>query len=129
MSPKIPAKPTEAELEILQILWEKNPESVKYVHGKINEKKPVVYTTTLKLMQIMTGKQLLKRIGSGRKHVYKPLVKKRETQTALLNKLIDNVYNGSASRLVMQVLGQHKPSEEELIEIQKYIKNLEQEEQ
>lgn len=128
MSPKSPAKPTDAELEILQILWEKSPETVKYVHRKINETKPVVYTTTLKLMQIMTKKQLLRRMGEGRKHVYEPVIKRGETQTAMINKLINNVFNGSASRLVMQVLGHHKPSEEELTEIQRFIENLEREE-
>jgi BlaI family penicillinase repressor len=121
-------KPTDGELEILQILWEKSPASVKYVHEKINQKHPVVYTTTLKLMQIMTEKQLLKRTGEGRKHLYQPVFEKKETQSVLIHKLINSAFNGSASKLVMQVLGRHKPTEEELIEIQNYIKKLEQEE-
>ena len=128
MDNKNAPKPTDGELEILQILWEKSPASVKYVHTRINERRPVVYTTTLKLMQIMTEKQLLKRTGEGRKHLYQPVFEKKETQSVLIHKLINSAFNGSASKLVMQVLGRHKPTEEELIEIQNYIKKLEQEE-
>ncbi|MBN2613792.1 MAG: BlaI/MecI/CopY family transcriptional regulator [Bacteroidales bacterium] len=119
-------KPTAAELEILQILWEHNPATVKFVHEQINRNKNVGYTTTLKIMQNMAAKQLLAREQDGRGHLYIPLVKKEETRELLLDKFLDATFGGSASSLVMQVLGNHRTTFEELKLIKAYIQKLEE---
>ncbi len=118
-------KPTESELEILQILWEKGPLPVKDVNEEQNKGKEVGYTTTLKLMQIMNEKGFLTRSKEGRGHVYAPAIEKDDTRQQYLDKLLFGVFGGSASNLVMQVLGNHKTSEDELKEIKEYIEKLE----
>ena len=128
MSDKNLKGPTQAELEILQILWKKYPSTVKYVHEELNKTKKVGYTTALKLMQIMTGKKLLIRHGEGRKHTYTPAQKKEPMQQKLLDKFLNRTFGGSASHLVLQALGQYKPSKEELAEIKDLIKSIEEEE-
>lgn len=119
-------KPTAAELEILQVLWKNKSATVRFVHEKINQKKNVGYTTTLKIMQNMAAKKMVSREQSGRSHVYIPLLKKEQTQGLLLNKFLDSTFGGSASTLVMQVLGNHKTSGEELNKIKKLIEKLEE---
>ena len=118
-------KPTEAELEILQLLWQHGPSTVRFVNDKLNEKKETGYTTTLKIMQIMTSKNMLKREEDGRSHVYKAVMKEEETQQQLLDRFLDTAFRGSAARLVMQALGNAKPSKEELEEIKKLIQKME----
>ncbi|WP_295117241.1 BlaI/MecI/CopY family transcriptional regulator [uncultured Chitinophaga sp.] len=118
-------KPTESELEILRILWEKGPSTVRDVHEILEQSKEAGYTTTLKLMQIMHEKGLLSRDTSAKTHVYKALVSQEKTQQQLLNKMIDTVFNGSASQLVMQALGHHHSSPEELDEIRRYLSEME----
>jgi predicted transcriptional regulator len=117
-------KPTESELEILQILWRKGNASVRVVHEELLATKEAGYTTTLKLMQIMHEKGLVKRDDSIKTHIYQPAVSKEKTQKHLLNKMIDQVFGGSPGELVMQALGNHKASAEELEEIQKILDNL-----
>ena len=117
-------KPTESELEILQILWKKGNASVREVHEELLQTKEAGYTTTLKLMQIMHEKGLVKRDDSIKTHIYQPAVSKEKTQKHLLNKMIDTVFGGSPGELVMQALGNHKASVEELEEIQKILDNL-----
>jgi BlaI family penicillinase repressor len=117
-------KPTESELEILQILWRKGNASVREVHEELLATKEAGYTTTLKLMQIMHEKGLVKRDDSSKTHIYQPAVSKEKTQKHLLNKMIDQVFGGSPGELVMQALGNHKASAEELEEIQKMLDNL-----
>ncbi|HEX6427384.1 MAG TPA: BlaI/MecI/CopY family transcriptional regulator [Niastella sp.] len=117
-------KPTESELEILQILWKKGSASVRVVHEELLATKEAGYTTTLKLMQIMHEKGLVKRDDSIKTHIYQPAVSKEKTQKHLLNKMIDSVFGGSPGELVMQALGNHKASAEELEEIQKILDNL-----
>jgi BlaI family transcriptional regulator, penicillinase repressor len=117
-------KPTESELEILQILWKKGNASVREVHEELLQTKEAGYTTTLKLMQIMHEKGLVKRDDSIKTHIYQPAVSKEKTQKHLLNKMIDTVFGGSPGELVMQALGNHKASAEELEEIQKILDNL-----
>jgi BlaI family transcriptional regulator, penicillinase repressor len=119
-------KPTESELEILGILWEKGPSTVREVHEILEQRKEAGYTTTLKLMQIMHDKRLLSRDTSSKTHVYEALVSQEKTQQQLLNKMIDTVFNGSASQLVMQALGNHRSSPEELDAIRRYLSNMEQ---
>ena len=117
-------KPTESELEILQILWHKNQASVREVHEELLKTKESGYTTTLKLMQIMFEKGLVERDDSAKTHIYQPLVSKEKTQKQLLGKMINNLFGGSTSTLVLQALGNHKASPAELEEIQQLLDNL-----
>ena len=114
-------KPTEGELEILQVLWDKGSATVRDVHEQINLYKESGYTTTLKLMQIMFEKGLVIRDDSSRTHIYQPNVSKKKTQQQLVDKMVDSLFAGSRSELVMQALGNHTPSIEELNEIQKLL--------
>lgn len=118
-------KPTESELEILNILWDKGPSTVRDVHEVLEQIKEAGYTTTLKLMQIMYEKKLLKRDTTAKSHVYKANVSQEKTQGQLVKKFIDSVFNGSASQLVMQALGNHKTNKKELDEIRKYLEEME----
>lgn len=117
--------PTESELEILQVLWEKQQATVRDVHEVLEKQRDIGYTTTLKTMQIMTEKGLLERDTSARTHVYSPLVSREGTQKQFLNKMIDGLYKGSAGRLVMGALGHEKLSPEEIREIQNYLRQFE----
>lgn len=119
-------KPTESELEILQILWEKGFCTVRDVHEVLEKNKEAGYTTTLKLMQIMHEKGLVSRDTSAKTHIYRALVNQEKTEQHLVNKMIDNVFNGSAARLVMQALGGHKASKDEIESIKKYLDGLDQ---
>jgi len=118
-------KPTESELEILNILWEKGPSTVRDVHEVLEHSKEAGYTTTLKLMQIMYEKKLLKRDTTAKSHVYTANVSQEKTQGQLVKKFIDSVFNGSASQMVMQALGNHKTNKKELDEIKKYLEEME----
>lgn len=117
-------KPTESELEILQVLWQKGTASVREVHEELTKSKDVGYTTTLKLMQIMFEKGLVKRDATFKTHIYEAQVSRDKTQKHLLNKMIDTLFGGSPTQLVLQALGNHKASEEELEEIQQLLNNL-----
>jgi len=119
-------KPTEAELDILAILWEQGPCSVRYVNDKLNMTRRVGYTTTLKQLQIMFEKGLVSRTSDGRTHIYAAARDKGETQNQLLDRLMNTAFGGSASKLVMQVLGNHKSSSKELEEIKALIDKLEE---
>lgn len=121
--------PTSAELEILNILWQKEPLTVKEIHEQLSQSKDVGYTTALKIMQNMTTKGLLKRELKGKSHLYYSVFRKEETQTTLLNRFVDTTFGGSASSLVMQLLGNKKTSKEELDEIKEIIKQLENDKQ
>ena len=122
-------KPTESELEILNILWSKGACTVRDVHEVLEQNKDAGYTTTLKLMQIMHDKSLLTRDASARSHVYSANVSQEKTQGQIVKKLIDNVFNGSAAQLVMQALGNHKTNKTELEAIKKYLKEMENKQQ
>jgi BlaI family transcriptional regulator, penicillinase repressor len=117
-------KPTESELEILQVLWERDKASVRDVHEELLTSKDVGYTTTLKLMQIMHEKGLVKRDDSFKTHIYQASVSKEKTQKHLLGKMINNLFGGSPAELVLQALGNHKASPTELEEIQQLLNNL-----
>lgn len=119
-------KPTESELEILQILWTKGLATVREVHEALARTKDVGYTTTLKLMQIMNEKGIVKRDDSMRTHVYQAAVNKERTQKHLLSKMIDSLFGGSSTQLVIQALGEdgHKASREELEKIQALLNDL-----
>ena len=123
-----PTKPTESELEILQLLWEHGPVSVRFVHEILEQQKEVGYTTTLKLMQIMAEKGLVTRDTSNRTHIYQAAVSEEGTQKNLLEKFVDSTFRGSAMKLVMQALGNNKASKEELEQIKDLIQKIEKEE-
>jgi BlaI family penicillinase repressor len=117
-------KPTESELEILQVLWDRDLASVREVHEELAKSKDVGYTTTLKLMQIMHEKGLVKRDDSFKTHIYQAAVTREKTQKHLLGKMINTLFGGSPTELVLQALGNHKASLEELEEIQQLLNNL-----
>ena len=119
-------KPTESELEILQVLWSHGTDTVRDVHEKLSKTKDVGYTTTLKLMQIMHEKGIVKRDDSMKTHIYQSAINKEKTQKHLLNKMIDNLFGGSPTQLVIQALGdnQHKANREELDKIQALLDSL-----
>jgi len=121
-------KPTEAELEILQILWYHGPTTVRVVNGMLNQKKEVGYTTTLKIMQIMVEKKLVTRDTSSRSHVYKTAVAEEDTLELLLNRFVDTAFQGSAMKLVMQALGNRPATRAELAEVRKFLDQIEGEE-
>src|SRR5882757_7201507 len=99
-------EPTRSELEILQVLWKHGPSTVRFVNDHLNEqKREVQYTSTLKLMQIMVEKGLLKRDERQMKHIYSPAAEESKTKNFLLERFVDTMYNGSASSLMMQLLG------------------------
>ena len=126
MSPKEVFKPTESELEILQILWAKGPSSVRQVNDLLNQRREVGYTTTLKIMQLMLEKGLVNRDTSTRTHVYRTAVSEQDTRKRLLDRFVDTTFRGSAMDLVMQALGNKDTSQEELNEIKAYIQKIEQ---
>ena len=117
--------PTSAELEILSVLWESQPMTVRDVHNKLKVKKNVGYTTILKIMQNMAAKGLLSRELQGKSHLYSAIYRKEETRQNLLDKFLDTTFGGSASSLVMQLLGNKKTSSKDLEEIKKAIEQLE----
>jgi predicted transcriptional regulator len=122
-------KPTDSELEILQVIWLHGPVSVRFVNDELNRKKQVGYTTTLKLMQIMTEKGLLKRSEEGRKHIYKAVLKENVAKNLLLEKFVKTAFGGSAMDLVMQALGNHQTTPDELDELKALIEKIERDNQ
>jgi len=121
-------KPTDSELEILNILWQKGAGTVREVHEALMHKE-AGYTTTLKLMQIMLEKEMLSRDSSSKTHIYKPAITREQTQGQLLKRMIDTVFNGSAKQLVLQALGNGSSSQEELKEIKDYLAAMEKAQQ
>jgi len=123
----IVTRPTDAEMEILKVLWDNGPNTVRFVNDRLNERKDVGYTTTLKITQIMFDKGMVERIREGRTHVYTPLVSETEVQQKVLDRLLETTFGGSAKKLVMSALGRNRSSKEELEEIRKLIDKLESE--
>lgn len=118
-------KPTEKELEILQIIWEKEAVSVKDVHEALGGDAANGYTTILKLMQIMYEKGLVTRQKSGKLHLYRAVPSLKNTRQQLVDKMIDTVFKGSAADLVISALGNKNATREELMEIRRYLEKLE----
>lgn len=114
-------EPTESEVEILQILWQKGSATVREVHEVLEKQKDVGYTTTLKLMQIMVEKGIVDRDTSRRIHIYKPLIPQSSVENNLINKLRQKIFRGSASRLVIGALSSEPVSEQELEEIREFL--------
>ena len=118
-------KPTESELEVLQILWEFGPSTVRFINDRLKRDKKVGYTTTLKIMQIMTEKGMLSRDTEKKTHIYTSLISQKDAQQQMLDKLLNTVFGGSAQKLVLQALGNHKSTKKELEEIKKIISEME----
>jgi predicted transcriptional regulator len=118
---RTPPRPTEAELEILRVLWERGPSTVRQVHEALATVRVTGYTTTLKLMQIMADKGLVTRDESSRTHIYTPRASQEMTQRQLVTDLVDRAFGGSATELVLRALSSHTASDDELREIRKLI--------
>lgn len=120
------AEPTKSELEILQVLWQHGPSTVRFVNDQLNEQKRAVqYTSTLKLMQIMVEKGMLNRDESSMKHVYSAALEEQKTKSFLLDRFVESMYNGSAANLMMQLLGNKKTSKKELQAIKDLLNKME----
>jgi predicted transcriptional regulator len=116
-----PPRPTDAELAILRVLWERGPSTVRQVHDVLSRDRPAAYTTALKLLQIMTEKGLVRRDDTDRTHIYQARLSEEQTQRQLVRDLLDRAFGGSASKLVMQALAARRATPEELGEIRKLI--------
>jgi predicted transcriptional regulator len=118
-------EPTRSELEILQVLWQHGPSTVRFVNDRLNQqKREVQYTSTLKLMQIMAEKGLLTRDETNMKHVYHAAQEESKTKDFLLERFVNTMYNGSASNLMMQLLGNKKTSKKEIEAIKELLRKL-----
>ena len=115
-------RPTEGELAILRVLWRRGPSTVREVHTELNPEQETGYTTVLKLMQIMAEKGLLRRIeGEGRAHVYIPVIERDTAQRQMVRELVDRLFGGSSTQMVLQALEERPASAEELDEIRRLI--------
>ena len=121
MSKPSTPRPTDTELAILRVLWERGPSTVRQVHESLSRERPSAYTTALKMLQIMTEKGLVRRDESDRTHIYQARLSEEQTQRQLVRDLLDRAFGGSASKLVMQALASRRASAEELSEIRKLI--------
>ncbi|HEV7780696.1 MAG TPA: BlaI/MecI/CopY family transcriptional regulator [Chitinophagaceae bacterium] len=117
--------PTKTEMEVLQVLWKNGPSTVRIVHDLLNlQKEAVQYTSTLKLMQVMTEKGMLARDESSMKHIYSALLKEEKTKQFMLGRFLDSMYNGSVSDLVMALFDNEKASKKELQVLKETVKKL-----
>ena len=119
--------PTEAELEVLSVLWERGPSTVNEVNEAVNALRPTGKTTTLKIMQIMLEKGMLARDESVRPQVYRPRQPKEQTQARLVRRLMKRAFDRSAAQLILRVLSEHRASEQELAEIRRLLDEMEDE--
>ncbi len=117
--------PTDRELAILGVLWDRGPSTVREVHEALQQDEETGYTTTLKLMQIMVDKGLLVREDGGRRHIYRPTVSEERTQKELIGDLLDRVFAGSAEKLVLRALSAKKVSSKELKRIRQMLDEME----
>jgi BlaI family penicillinase repressor len=122
---KAPPKPTESELEILQVLWQHGPATVRTVNEQLSKSREVGYTTTLKIMQLMLEKGLVQRDDEGRSHIYRAAVREQDTQGLLLDRFVEATFGGSALKLVMQALGHRRTSPDELAQIRRLLNDIE----
>ena len=126
MSKRKPPRPTDGELELLRVLWDRGPSTVREVLTALDPRRGTGYTTVLKLLQIMTEKGIVVRDESQRSHVYQARYREQQTQQQLVRDLLAKAFDGSADKLVMQALKAKKVSAQELAEIRKLIDDLEQ---
>lgn len=125
MAQKTKQRPTEKELAILKVLWHNGPSTVRQVNDEINKIVKTGYTTTLKLMQIMTDKGLLVRDESKHKHVYKPAVSAESTEKNIVGDMLEKVFSGSAERMVMRLLSSKQVTARELKQIRQLLDQME----
>lgn len=118
-------RPTDAELQILRVLWRAGPSTVREVHASLAEARATGYTTVLKLLQIMTEKGLVEREDAGRAHIYRPRQTEEQAQGRLVTDLLDRVFGGSAQQLVLRALAARPASSSELAEIRRLLDSLE----
>jgi predicted transcriptional regulator len=118
-------RPTDAELAILRVLWDRGPSTVREVTEAIQDERGTGYTTALKLLQIMTEKGLVRRNDSQRTHIYQAVQPAQVTQRQLVRDLVDRAFGGSAEQLVVQALSTRRASAEELNQIRKLLDKLE----
>lgn len=118
-------KPTVSELEILHVLWDRGPSTVREVHKALNEKRPMGYTSVLKLMQIMTAKGIVRRNEEQRAHVYEAVQPAEKTKRQLALDVIQRVFDGSASELMLHALAGRKGSKEEVEELRRLLNEYE----
>lgn len=117
--------PTKSELEVLQILWQRGPSTVRFVHDLLNEQKDnVQYTSTLKLMQVMVEKEMLERDESEMKHIYRAALEEGRTKGFLLNRFVESMYNGSVGKMMVALLGNDKTSEEDLKQVKELLAKM-----
>ena len=121
MSRTTTPKPTDAELAILRVLWDRGPSTVRQVHDVLSTDRPAAYTTALKLLQIMTEKGLVERDERDRTHIYRARLSEEVTQRQLVRDLLERAFGGSSGKLVMQALATKRASAEELRDIRKAI--------
>ncbi len=126
MPPRKPPRPTDAELEILRVLWRLGPSTVRQVHEQLEDARGVGYTTVLKLLQIMAEKKLVTRDERQRSHVYAARVGEKETQGRLVGDLLEKAFGGSAAQLVMRALSDKAASPEEISQIRRMLDQLEE---
>jgi BlaI family penicillinase repressor len=125
MSENSMPKPTEGELELLQVLWERGPSTVREIHEALSGEKETGYTTTLKILQKMTEKGLVKRDETSRSHIYEPVLRAEQTQRQLVRDLLHRAFAGSPGQLVVQALSEQKASPQELAEIRRLLDSME----
>jgi BlaI family penicillinase repressor len=116
-----PAKPTEAQLDVLNVLWERGALTVRQVHEELSRSKPTQYTTTLKIMQVMANRGLVTRDESERSHVYHAHIKREDAQRQIASDLMNRVFAGSVRRLLVSALGTKRASLKEIDELQAFI--------
>jgi predicted transcriptional regulator len=125
MTTSKPPRPTDAELAILRILWDRGASTVRQVHETLSRERPSAYTTALKMLQIMTEKGLVRRDDRDRTHIYQSKHTEEQTQRQLVRDLVDRAFGGSASKLVLQALTTKRATPDELVEIRKLIETRE----
>ena len=125
MAKRTPPRPTDAELEILRVLWQRGPSTVRQAHEELTKSRFTGYTTTLKMLQIMTAKGLVERDDSQRTHVYTARLTQQQTQRHLISDLLARAFDGSARKLVVQALSAEKISPRELDQIRRLLDELE----
>ncbi len=125
MPRKSASQPTEVELQILAVLWQRGPSTVRQIHNALKDTRDTGYSTTLKMMQVMTEKGLLLKDESRRPQVYRPAISEEQAQTHLLDDLIQRAFGGAADKLVLRAVTSRHMSPEELAQIRRLLKQLE----